>query len=226
MQPSLVKFDTPSLISGPFKPEPSKKGVSSIEEVLKHILPSREWAEGDKRWIQFVSSTPGTRLDVVHLQEELDRRLAQRQAREAGICPHREELYDEAFDEIIRQTTVTCAERGLLLLKARDELRMTVKAYRDLYESSIAFGIRKAQQGETRRENESLSVSNLQKTISALKLEIESLKKGIEENEQSEIAKIAEEEKKHATDLEKIKDANNDLKEQLEAILSIPKKLP
>lgn len=49
-------------------------------------------------------------------------------------------------DEIIRQVTINCAERGLLLLRVRDELRMTVAAYQALYESSIAFGMRKALQ--------------------------------------------------------------------------------
>jgi len=54
-------------------------------------------------WVQYVSSTPATRLDVVNLQEHLDRKLQQRQARETGICPVREELYAQTFDELIRQ---------------------------------------------------------------------------------------------------------------------------
>ena len=91
-----------------------------------------------------MSSTPATRLDVVNLQESLDRKLQQRQARETGICPVREELYAQCFDEVIRQVTINCAERGLLLLRVRDEVRMTIAAYQTLYESSIAFGMRKA----------------------------------------------------------------------------------
>ena len=55
--------------------------------------------------MQYVSSTPATRLDVINLQEELDRKLQQRQARETGICPVREELYSQTFDELIRQVT-------------------------------------------------------------------------------------------------------------------------
>lgn len=47
-------------------------------------------------------------------------------------------------DEIIRQVTINCTERGLLLLRIRDELLMTVKAFETLYQSSIAFGLRKA----------------------------------------------------------------------------------
>lgn len=38
---------------------------------------------------------------------------------------------------------VNCIERGVLLTRVRDELRMTVAAYQTLYESAVAFGIRK-----------------------------------------------------------------------------------
>ena len=60
----------------------------------------------------------------------------------------REELYAQCFDEIIREVTINCAERGLLLLRVRDEMRMTVAAYQTLYESAVAFGMRKALQTE------------------------------------------------------------------------------
>jgi dynein light intermediate chain len=46
-----------------------------------------------------VSSTPATRLDVINLQEQLDRQLQIRQARETGICSVREELYSQCFGE-------------------------------------------------------------------------------------------------------------------------------
>ena len=57
----------------------------------------REWTEDGQLWVQYVSSTPATRLDVINLQEQLDQRLLQRQARETGICPVREELYAQCF---------------------------------------------------------------------------------------------------------------------------------
>jgi hypothetical protein len=54
-------------------------------------------------------------------------------------------------DELIRQVTINCAERGLLLLRVRDEIRMTIAAYQTLYESSIAFGMRSALMSEQRK---------------------------------------------------------------------------
>jgi len=61
----------------------------------------REWTEDLSLWVQPVSSMPATRLEVVALQEELDRRLQQRQARETGICPVRRELYTQCFGQCL-----------------------------------------------------------------------------------------------------------------------------
>ena len=83
----------------------------------------------------------------------MDKRLQSRQARETGICPIREELYAQCFDELIRQITIQCAERGFLLVRVRDEIKMTIQAYQTLYESSIAYGMRKALMAEQRKND-------------------------------------------------------------------------
>lgn len=101
---SLVKYHTPILVSisqGKGK-KGAKKAVierqtTQTEDILNSILPPREWTEDGQLWIQYVSSTPATRLDVVNLQEQLDHQLQSRQARETGICPVREELYSQCF---------------------------------------------------------------------------------------------------------------------------------
>jgi dynein light intermediate chain len=106
----------PGLPKSKISPADSQKNQQT-EEILNSILPPREWSEEGQLWKQCVSSTPATRLDVMNLQEQLDTKLQQRQARETGICPVRRELYSQCFDEIIRQVTINCAERGILLLK-------------------------------------------------------------------------------------------------------------
>ena len=58
----------------------------------------------------------------------LDKRITSLEARDSGICPIREELFAQCFDELIRQITINCAERGHLLLRVRDEVRMTKEA--------------------------------------------------------------------------------------------------
>lgn len=52
-------------------------------------------------YCQRISSTPATRLDVINLQEQLDMRLQQRQARETGICPVRRELFSQCFGKTL-----------------------------------------------------------------------------------------------------------------------------
>ena len=56
----------------------------------------------------------------------------------------RETLYQQCFDEMIRQITINCAERGFLLVRVRDEFRQQLTAYQGLYDSSIAYGMRHA----------------------------------------------------------------------------------
>jgi dynein light intermediate chain len=162
---SLVKYDNPVLVSGGGKggkKADTKPQLTQTEDILNSILPPHEWTEDGQLWIQYVSSTPATRLDVINVQEHLDRKLQERQARETGICPVREELYAQCFDELIRQVTVNCAERGLLLLRVRDEMRMTIAAYQTLYESSVAFGMRKALQAEQGKSDMESTIKSLE----------------------------------------------------------------
>jgi dynein light intermediate chain len=116
---------------------------------LNKILPPKRHLINDQLWVQYVSCTPVTKAEVLSLQEGLDRRLQTAQARETGICPIREELYNECFgkinpniDELIRQVTINCLERGILLMRIKKDIEMTVNSYQTLYESSIAYGIR------------------------------------------------------------------------------------
>ena len=69
---------------------------------------------------------------------------------------------DAVADELIRQVTISCAERGLLLLRVRDEMRMTTAAYQTLYESSVAFGMRKALQTEQGKSDMETRIQQLE----------------------------------------------------------------
>ena len=82
---SLVKYENPEIIEIDDSASSEKDG-ESCEEILNSILPPREWEHNGKLWRQSVSASPATRLDVMNLQEQLDLKLQQRQARETGIC--------------------------------------------------------------------------------------------------------------------------------------------
>ena len=200
-------------------PVEQKPGLTQTEDILNSILPPREWTEDGQLWVQYVSSTPATRLDVINLQERLDQQLQQRQARETGICPVREELYAQCFDELIRQVTISCAERGLLLLRVRDEMRMTIAAYQTLYESSIAFGMRKALQTEQGKADMESRIQQLESEVKDLERQVSEWKTKCEFVEKRESERRSQEEKKHAEEIQYLTKHNKQLKQQLESFL-------
>jgi len=228
---ALKTSPLPPAGAGPVPNPPTKQKLSAVDqkaasqtdEILNSILPPREWTENGQLWVQQVSSTPATRLDVVNLQEELDRRLQQRQARETGICPVRRELYSQCFDELIRQVTINCAERGLLLLRVRDEIRMTIAAYQTLYESSVAFGMRKALQAEQGKADMESRISSLEDEKRDLEKQVNELKAKCEQIEKRAAEQRQVEEKKHTEEIQFLKRTNTQLKTQLEGIIA-PKK--
>lgn len=236
---SLVKYDNPVLVSttrdkrgkdkgkskkATLPPVEQKPGLTQTEDILNSILPPREWTEDGQLWVQYVSSTPATRLDVINLQERLDQQLQQRQARETGICPVREELYAQCFDELIRQVTINCAERGLLLLRVRDEMRMTIAAYQTLYESSVAFGMRKALQTEQGKADMEAKIQQLESEQKELERQLAEWKAKCDAIEKRESERRALEEKKHAEEVAYLTRANKQLKQQLETFLAPGKK--
>ncbi|KAH0631055.1 hypothetical protein JD844_005136 [Phrynosoma platyrhinos] len=175
----------------------------------------QEWTEENQLWIQPVSSVPSTRMDVVHLQEQLDLKLQQRQARETGICPVRRELYSQCFDELIRQVTINCAERGLLLLRVRDEIRMTIAAYQTLYESSVAFGMRKALQAEQGKSDMEKRIADLEDEKRDLERQVNEQKAKCDAIEKRELERRQVEEKKHTEEVQFLKRTNQQLKVSL-----------
>merc|ERR1711907_697712 len=200
--PSLIRYD-PSvpaedaeakalkskLKSAKLNDSKSISSVGSGDDMLHTILPPREYDEEDVTYIQCVSAQPASRFDVITLQEQLDRRMAERKARESGICVVREQLYGQCFDELIRQVTLNLPERGLLLLRVRDEMKLTISAYQTLYESSVAFSTRKAIQAQD-------GISDMQKKLQDLEAECRSLEEeSVQLSQELESTKRRENEK-------------------------------
>jgi hypothetical protein len=66
------------------------------------------WDQSDgSTWIQYVSQKECGRDEVRTLQQRLERKLKERQARERGICAVSEELYAQTYDELIREVRVS-----------------------------------------------------------------------------------------------------------------------
>lgn len=144
-------------------------------EVINSITPPREFEDGGQAWIQYVSSGPSTAADVIKLQAKFDKLLQDRQARETSICPIREDLYSQCFDEIIRMEAVICAERGALLLRVRDELRTTVDSLQVAYQSSLAYGVRHAVECEQAKKQMAGTIEELEEQNTQLEMQVEEL---------------------------------------------------
>ena len=225
---TLLKYDVPVLAGNN---DPRKKAATasidqasevSARDVLNSILPPREFKDPNTNedLIQFVSTTPSTRSDVAKLQQQLDTLLQQRKARESGICSIRSGLYAQCFDEIIRQVTIDCAARGLLLVRVRDEMRTTIGAYQTLYESAVTWGMRKAMCVEQNKDELVSENASLKEQVSTLELKNQELEAKIEDIEQREAAYRAQKEKEHADETAFLKRQSAQLKAQLEQLLT------
>lgn len=104
-------------------------------------------------------------------------------------------------------------------MRVRDEIKMTIQAYQTLYESSIAYGMRKALQAEQSKAEKLLQLASLEKRCMEKENEIDDLRRRILDKLQDEKQEKVEKEEEHDRDTTKWKDQNNVVKKQLGDIL-------
>ena len=239
---SLVKYDTPYLISSTKNNKKTLEDLKeseedantylrniinkdddesligfkySVKDALNRLLPPKKITDKDQEWVQYVTCTPVAKADVVNLQENLDRRLQTEQARETGICPIREKLYSECFDELIRQITLNCLERGILLTRIKKELNMTVNSYQSLYESSIAYGIRTLLLAEEEKKKLGDEISKIEKECEDLEVEIQEIDFKIKEHKENDDKNRKEAKLRHIEEIEENRQKGKKIKEML-----------
>lgn len=179
-----------------FDVEPDREFTAdkNTKQILNIILPPIFfYNESEELCYQQVVNSPARISDIVSLQKRLDEELARNQIRETGICPIREKLYGECFDELIRQITINCSHKGIMLVRVRDEMRMSIDTYQKLYISSLAFGLRSAfdgydkecyLKGEIKRYED--EIQDLEKEIANMESDLE----GMDKQEKQEIEQI------------------------------------
>ena len=239
---SLVKYDTPYLISSTKNNKKTLEDLKesdedaiiylrniinkdddesligfkySVKDALNRLLPPKKITDKDQEWVQYVTCTPVAKADVVNLQENLERRLQTEQARETGICPIREKLYSECFDELIRQITLNCLERGILLTRIKKELNMTVNSYQSLYESSIAYGIRTLLLAEEEKKKLGDEISKIEKECEDLEVEIQEIDFKIKEHKENDDKNRKEAKLRHIEEIEENRQKGKKIKEML-----------
>ncbi|VDK38154.1 unnamed protein product [Taenia asiatica] len=227
---SLLKYKNPVRVSSKSSKSDDKDVSSfdprkicemqSTESILASIMPPRRLEIKGDLFIQEVSSAPASRADVVQLTKQLDQQLEARGAKMTGICPVRRELFSQVFDELIRQLTIHCAERGLLLLRVRNEVQTTISALQSIYASGVVFGLQKSLAREADRNHQTSRVAELEAEIANLekRIKIEVLNcKALEEKEANRLAAAT---RRAEEDVNFLRKGHEQLKNQLEDVLN------
>ena len=89
---------------------------------------------------------------------------------------------------------------------------MTIAAYQTLYESSVAFGMRKALMAEQGKSDMEKKVNELEEDKRDLERQVNELKAKIDQIEKRNAEQRASEEKKHSEDIAFYKKTNQQLK--------------
>ena len=240
---SLIKYETPFLVSSTVSnkkllaelDQNNEEGETflkkiintfsidstdySLKDTLNKILPPKKVKIGDQMWVQYVSCNPVTRAEVVNLYDNLKRHLELDGARMNGVCPIRERLYDECFHELIRQITINCLERGILLMRIKNETAMSINTYKILYESCISYGMRTYISAEKEKSVNTRKIYILEDECQNLEENIKELEKTLEEKkiqDKKDHEKAVNEHEKEVEDLKRMINLyKNDIKDRL-----------
>ena len=236
---SLIKYETPFLVSSTVSnkkllaelDQNNEEGETflkkiintfsidstdySLKDTLNKILPPKKVKIGDQMWVQYVSCNPVTRAEVVNLYDNLKRHLELDGARMNGVCPIRERLYHE----LIRQITINCLERGILLMRIKNETAMSINTYKILYESCISYGMRTYISAEKEKSVNTRKIYILEDECQNLEENIKELEKTLEEKkiqDKKDHEKAINEHEKEVEDLKRMINLyKNDIKDRL-----------
>ena len=204
----------------PAEPDPEKE---SLKNFLDAILPPKKVHEGGLIFYHFVSCDSAIVNDILKLHKNLQNQMKIRGAKESGVCPIREQSYNECFEEIIRQVTINCLQRGDLLNRIKLEMRYEIDYYRQLYESLIAFSLRKVLQEKKKEIMLENKKEKLKKEIENLQSEINDKNRLLQQKIEEENAKEAQAMKDHVEAMKVLKLDNDSKTSQAVEILTKPK---
>lgn len=171
---SSAKDEVSAVFMQAARAEEDAQGISTTA-ALARMFPEREGGtDGEGFSMVDAASTNFTdRMSVIHLQDQMDKRCAAQEARPFGVDPIREGIYADGLAEMIRQVTVLCPERGLLLNDLREEMQETNSTYDLLFESACQYATRKGIERDVKR--------TMQKQLQELTVEVRTLENRVHE---------------------------------------------
>ena len=197
---SLLRYGAPLFVGVDNEDEYVPFGIQErtcspdLDDMVNAMLPPREWTQLTGTWCQFVAKEPATREDLLKLSGDLDELLRDRQARPKGICPVRQALFSQTFDELIRQVTLDQPLLGLMLLRIRDQQRMVNDATSWVHLAGVDFGMEKLIAAEPGMEELIVKIAALEAESSTIVDHIMELykKADVEEKRAAELRAIQE----------------------------------
>lgn len=205
----------PNYAHGVSHPDPTSKNLSK-PKVERPLAKQRHDFDEDagNRSIDLANESP--RIDALTLTNRLDRDLSSKQARPDGICPVRRDLFSKCFEDLLRRVSHDCIERGLLLQRVRDEARLTLDAYRTVFEGSVDYVTNTAWQDDAditsqrdyikRVEDEIQALQNQESTLLARGQAIEDEGAARMESSKEQFDKLRKELEDNNAQLRKFKD--------------------
>ena len=144
-----------------------------------------------------------------------------RGARETGLCPIREDLYSQCLDELIRQITINCSHRGLLLVRVRDEWKINLHFYQKLYESAMVYGIRKSLIITNDKQKMTDEINQLNEDIYQMEQEVADFETLIGDLVEENEVEQEKESREHEEEVNNLKKKNQRLKDEMEKKLTV-----
>lgn len=188
-------------------------------DILNSIFPPVKFEQNGEILIKYVSLLPATRTDVVKVQTQLDKELKLHNALDTGACPIRSMLYSQCFDEIIRQITIDCSPRGILLVRLRNEIQRTIDEYKKVYESSLKWGILKESKEANYRHSLNQENHLLREEIEQLKLQNAQLENLIAEKKRNFELEVESVNKNQEIEIQKMKEEINSIRNQIRIMM-------
>ena len=104
-------------------------------------------------------------------------------------------------------------------MRVRDEQKMNIQAYQTLYESSIAYGMRKALMAEQYKSEMENRIKTLEKECEELREEIDDKEKEIETMIKDEEELFLREKEEHDAQVNHLTELNDDYQKELKQLL-------
>ncbi|GIY29482.1 uncharacterized protein CDAR_534131 [Caerostris darwini] len=127
------------------KRSPKRKDrLDPISKMLEEIFPPQKITQFGKSTFRYVSTKQSTLFEIIDLQNCFDDKLNEYKKEIPGFSHNIRGLHHQLFEELIRQETVVCPERGQLLKSILDEQLRALDSLKKCYKGVFSYAVCKS----------------------------------------------------------------------------------